>query len=151
MLNYSVFTNTRVIIKSLLASKLLFEWWTTYHSRSLMVQQRELPWQNCVPHSLFQTIPLLVAVSLQILFCFYSVWSSSILLPPDWQLLLLSLKLWGKLWLVCSSSSPPSKWWGYMADPCFLCYLFVWRNRRWAWVCLQRHSIKQRHFILASV
>lgn len=52
---------------------------------------------------------------------------------------------------VTGSFSPPSKWWGYMADTYFLCYLFIWRNRSWAWVGLQRHSIKQRHFILASV
>lgn len=57
----------------------------------------------------------------------------------------------GSLWLACSSSSPPSKWRGYMADPCFLCYLFVWRNRSGAWVGLQRRSIKQRHFIFATV
>lgn len=85
-----------IIVKSLLASRWIFGWWTTYHSRNLMVQQRELPWQNCATHSLLQIIPLLIAISLQMLFCFYSVWTSSILLPPDWQLLLLSLKHWGK-------------------------------------------------------
>lgn len=142
----------RIIVKSLLASRWLFGWWTTYHSRNLMVQERELPWQNCATHSLLQIIPLLVAISLQMLFCFYRVCEP----PPSCcpQTGSCSFCPWsteGSLWLACSSSSPPSKWRGYMADPCFLCYLFVWRNRSGPWVGLQRHSIKQRHFIFTTV